>query len=166
MKETAEFFFKTNGKGFNILRRKSDQFLKSNGMPDNLVSEQIMIIEELVKFSSTFGKIAFPYNQISVRINIVEKAIRIEVSKPIDETAVYHVKELDETIQFIRGFQDPFEAFQRMKAVFSSPNCNGSKGIELARIAYEGKAIVDFFVNEEYILNLSAERSLMDEHQK
>lgn len=35
-----------------------------------------------------------------------------------------------------------------------------NSGLGLARIAYEGKAILDFFVNEDGILSLSALTSL------
>ena len=165
MNESAEFFLKPNGKGIDTVRKKSDRFLKSHGMSESTVHEQIMIIDELVKFGSTFGKFALLDKQIRVRINIDENAIRIEVSKPIDEAGLNHLKELDKTIQFIRGFQDPFEAFLKMKAASGSPHNKASNGLGLAKIAYEGKAIVDFFVNEDNILNLSAVRSLRDEYQ-
>lgn len=162
MKEAAEFVLKINGKEIDSLIKKSNWFLKSHGMSKNIVHEQIMIIYELVKFSSGFDNLSLSDTRISIRINIDKEAIWIEVSKPINENATDHLKDLDKTIQFIRGFQDPFEAFQKIKAAYGSPHYVGSNGLGLAKIAYEGKAIVDFFVDEDHILYLSAERSLKD----
>ena len=86
-----------------------------------------------------------------------ENIITVEVMNPVDETAENHLKNLDRTIQWIRGYQDPFEAYvERVKDVSKKPLSNEESGLGLVRMAYEGKAILDFFVGEDNILNVSA----------
>ena len=166
MKESAEFYLKPNGKGIETVRKKSDQFFKSIGITENTANEQIMILNELVKIGSAFGDFSPAGNKVRVQRNINEKNVQIEVSNPIKASALDRLKELDKTLQFIRGFQDPFEAFLKMKASMGSPHGNGANGLGLAKIAYEGNATVDFFVNGENILNLSAVSGLGDEYHK
>ena len=89
-------------------------------------------------------------------INIERSAVTIEVLNPVDENAVKHLSRLDKTIQWIRGYQDPFEAYiERIKEVSKKPLKDAESGIGLVRIAYEGKALLDFFVGENNILNVS-----------
>jgi hypothetical protein len=60
-------------------------------------------------------------------------------------------------IQWIRGFQDPFEAYvERMKIVSAQPYSNGESGLGLTRIAYEGRSVIDFYVDEGNVLAVSA----------
>jgi hypothetical protein len=78
---------------------------------------------------------------------------------PINEAGFERLKELDITIQFIRGYQDPFEAFMiTQKEASPNPPFGHSNALDLSRIAYEEMAIIDFFVNEDNYLQLSAIR--------
>ena len=82
--------------------------------------------------------------------------ITIEVNNPIDKIIENHIKRLDKTIQWIRGYQDSFEAYvENLKIVSRKPLEDEESGIGLTRIAYEGRAILDFFVDDN-ILNVSA----------
>lgn len=146
--------------GLEKVREKITWFLKSLGFSENSVKEQMMILDELVQIGSNFGNIASSKNKIRVQINIDENAVYIEVSKPIDAKDIKKIENLDKTIQFIRGFQDPFEAYQKMNTATVLKNFNGFNGLSVAKIAYKGKALVDFFVNDNNILNLSAVRSI------
>lgn len=85
----------------------------------------------------------------------------MEVSKPVNESSYSRLNELDKTIQWISGYQDPFEPYTIKLSEVSahSPN-RKTNGFELARIAYEAGAILDFYVSEDNILNLSAVRNL------
>ena len=72
-------------------------------------------------------------------------------------TSAKNLKILDKTIQWIRGFQNPLEAYtERLKEVSKKPLNDENSGLGLVRIAYEGKAILDFFVSENSLLNVSA----------
>jgi hypothetical protein len=75
----------------------------------------------------------------------------------VDEQVRSHLKKLDQTIQWIRGYQNPFQAYvERMKEVSVKALDDLESGLGLVRIAYEGKCILDFFVNEENMLAVSA----------
>jgi len=43
-----------------------------------------------------------------------------------------------------------------MKEISTEPFDNNKSGLGIVRIAYEGHATIDFFINEEKILNVSA----------
>lgn len=159
MKDSAEFLLIPNCSEIENVIYKSDQFFKSLGVSKKIANEQMMIIDELLKFGSTFGDSRLIKEPIKVQINIDKKSIVIEVSKSIDGIEVEQLDRLDETIQFIRGFQDPFEAFRKIKSHHYTQRCNDDYDLRLAKIAYMGKAIVDFFINEYNVINLSAVRN-------
>lgn len=165
MQESADFSINTNDSGLEAVIKESNQFLKSHGISEKTVDEQIMVLEEIVKCGTAFDNFAPSDDQTRIGINIDEEVIRIEFSRALSEDAISRIQELDKIIQFINGFQDPFEAFTKMKSDSSSLRRNGFNGDGLARIAYEGKAMIDFFVNEHNILKLYAIRDLRDECQ-
>jgi hypothetical protein len=160
MKESITFYLKPNGNEIEKVREKSCDFLKSHGFPDKTVKEQIMILKELAKTCMNYTNFKTPNKKMTVQIHIDENKITLEVMKPVDETNCNDLKELDKTIQWIRGYQDPFEAFAKLKAASINSHCEKSNGMALARIAYEGNAILDFFVSEDNILSLLAVRNL------
>jgi hypothetical protein len=80
---------------------------------------------------------------------------------PVDHTCCDKLKELDKTIQFIRGYQNPFEAYMlKRKEASKSSSCDVTNSLGLARIAYEENAMLDFFISEDNDLFLSAVSSL------
>lgn len=166
MKNSVEYFLKPNDSDIANVINKSDQFFKSLGISKTITNKQCMIIDELVKFGSEFGAPSLFKDEMKVKINIDTESIVIEISKSIDGLELNCLNNLDETIQFIRGYQDPFEAFLKMKSKPYNQNCNGENGLRLAKIAYLGDAIVDFFVNEDNMLNLSAVRTFRKENYK
>ena len=120
-----------------------------------------MIISELIENGIKYGNFKMMENKVVVMIHFEENMITIEVFNPVDETASKHLSRLDKTIQWIRGYQDPFEAYiERIKEVSKKPLHDEESGIGLVRIAYEGKALLDFFVGENNILNVSVVSNL------
>ena len=94
--------------------------------------------------------------KIKIKLNINRNLVTIEVNNPVNELIENHLKRLDKTIQWIRGYQDSFEAYiEKLKIISRKPLEDEESGLGLTRIAYEGKAILDFFV-EEKMLNVSA----------
>jgi len=58
---------------------------------------------------------------------------------------------------WIRSYQSPFQAYlERLKLVASQPMEDEESGLGLVRIAYEGEAIIDFFVDDNDTLSISA----------
>jgi hypothetical protein len=138
------------------IRNSGENFLKYHGIEENDKNSLIMIISELVENSIKYGNFEDSISEIIINLDIRKNTITIEVNNPINEIKVAHLKRLDKTIQWIRGYQDSFEAYiEKIKIISKKPLEDEESGLGLTRIAYEGKAILDFFVDEN-ILNVSA----------
>lgn len=141
-------------------RNKSSKFLKSLSLTIDSVHALTMVVSELVENGVKYGNFTVPEDTVKVDIHKNQDTITVEVINPVnltDEAAYKHLKKLDKTIQWIRGYQDPFEAYvERLKEVSRRPLNDEENGLGLVRIAYEGKAILDFFVGEGGSLNVSA----------
>ena len=143
------------------IRRRTGNFMKSQGISDDGIHAQFRIIRELIKTGTKYGSFSSADPEIMVSVQVDENIITVEIMNPINEAGFERLKELDQTIQFIRGYQDPFEAFMRtqIETSIKSP-LDHSIALDLSKIAYEEKAILDFFVNEDNYLQLSAIRKL------
>jgi hypothetical protein len=82
--------------------------------------------------------------------------VTIEVQNRVAADDV-QLRRFDRAIQWLRGFQDPFEAYvERLKLVSAESYRGGQSGLGLARIAYEARCLVDFWVDERGTLAVSA----------
>ena len=161
MQTSIEINLRPDGHEIDKAGKKSSDFLKSHGFSDDAIHTQIMILRELIHNGIRYGNLNKSENKITAHIHIAENTITFEVKNPVDETCFERLKELDTTIQFIRGYQDPFEAYLlKRKEVSQNASHSETNGLGLARIACEGRAILDFFVSEDNILNLYAVKSL------
>jgi hypothetical protein len=157
MKNTINFNLEPKSPQIDEAGYRGSCFLKSHGFSDDTVHVPVMILKELIKNGIKYGKFSATAKEINVRIHIAEKNFTIEVRNPVDDTCSEQLKELDKTIQFIRGYQDPYEPYAIMRGKVSNNYLNEkSRGLGLAQIAYEGKALLDFFVTEDNILNITA----------
>ena len=143
------------------MRQRTGSFMKSHGISDDAVHAQFRIIGELIKTAKEYGNFSPADTELTVNVQVDENAITVEIINPINEASLERLEELDKIIQFIRGYQDPFEAFMitQNETSINSPQ-GDSNALDLSRIAYEENAILDFFVNEDNILHLSAIRRL------
>lgn len=145
---------------FNEARRKTNHFLESQGFSDKTIQSQVIILKELIRNALDYGNFSPPNDTMTVYIHFDDTSITVELENPIADTACKKLEELDKTIQLMRGYQDPFEAYM-VKAREVSENSLGSekRGLGLVKIAYERNAIIDFFVSDDRILNMSATSS-------
>ncbi len=135
--------------------------LKSLKFSDYNVQTQTMIIRQLLKNGIKYGHFTLPENEITVSIHITDNTIAVEVMNPVDAEGAKNLSELDKTIQFIKGYQDPFEAFMILhKEAVKGKYHNGSNDLDLARIAYQGNVALDFIISEDNTLIQSAVRKL------
>ena len=161
IKKTMEFSLKFNCGEIKKLERKSSNFLKSKGYSDDIIETQIRILKELIISSKEFDDLRPSEFEMSVQLHIEDNAITVEVKKPVCESDYGKLEELDKTIQWIRGYQDPLE-----HCMTNLPEASGvshiaeTNGLGLARIAHESDAIIDFYVSEDNVLNLSAVSNL------
>ena len=161
MEKSIRLNFKPIGGVIGKTGIKINNFLKSHGFSDEAVNTQNMIIRELINSGIKYGRLTSSDNEIIVNIFIAENTITFEVKNLVDDTCFDRIKELDKTIQFIRGYQDPFEPYLiKQREAAENPSTANRNGLGLARVAYEGGAILDFFVGEDNYMNLFAVRNL------
>jgi two-component sensor histidine kinase len=138
-------------------REKTTRFLEALDFSADDAYAVTMVISELIENSIKYGHFALPGNKVKVGVSVDQNSVTVEVLNPISESAFGHLKRLDRTIQWIRGFQDPFQAYmEKLKEVSRRPLGDEESGLGLVRVAYEGRAILDFFLTEEGELNVSA----------
>ena len=162
MKNSIAFKLKPRGNEIARIGEKGKKFLKSHGFSDNSVQIQIMVIRELIKSGKAFENQRPSGNEMSVHIFIEENTIIAEVRKSVCETTHDNqLQKLDETIQWIRGYRDPYTPFMMMARESSQNRLDIKSNLfGLAKIAYEAGAVLDFYVSEDNILNLSAVRNI------
>ena len=157
MKKSIEFKVKPDWDEIEKVRNESADFLQSHKLSDNAIHSLSMIISELIENGLKYGDFKNGKNKVAVIINVGNNEVTVEVVNPVDESAYENLSRLDKTIQWIRGYQDPFEAYiERIKEVSKKPLHDMESGIGLVRIAYEGNGLLDFFVAENNMLNVSA----------
>jgi hypothetical protein len=116
-----------------------------------------MILRELIISGKKFDNLRPSEFEMSVQLHIENNTITVEVKKSVCESAFGKLEALDKTIQWIRGYQDPLEDY--MINFAEGPGASplaGTNGLGLARIAHQANAIIDFYVSEDNVLNLSA----------
>lgn len=131
-------------------------FLGSLGVSQEVVDAVAMVACELTENAIKYG--SFAAGDL-VQVSITERphGILIEIKNPIGEGDDENMVKLDEMIQWIRGFQDPFEAYlERLEEVSKRALDDEESGLGLVRIAYEGQSIIDFYVDDKNILAVSA----------
>jgi len=160
MKNSLKFSVKPKWNEIEQIRQKASGFLKSLGLSTDAVLSHTMVISELIENGIKYGNFKLPKDKVEVEIHRNRNIITVEVINPVDQfnDATHdHLVKLDKTIQWIRGYQDPFEAYvEKLKEVSRRPLTDEESGLGLVRIAYEGQAILDFFVGEEGSINVSA----------
>lgn len=116
-----------------------------------------MVTTELVENGIKYGYFPTPESNIRLTLKKKKNRILIEVKNKIKDSELEHLRRLDSKIQWIRGYQNPFEAYvEKLKEISSKKLKEGESGLGLVRIAYEGQSILDFYVNENNLLAVSA----------
>lgn len=157
MKNSVELNLTLQGKGIQDVEKESNHFFRSFGLSYDNAQIPVMILRELVKNSRKFGRLAPGTDEITVRLQMEGNTYTIEVMNPVDDSCGDRLLELDKTIQFIRGYQDPYEAYSIKLAEAAAHPFNGSANdLRLVKIAYDWGVILDFFVNEDNFLIQSA----------
>src|SRR4051812_40933042 len=85
-------------------------FLREGGEPDGVIDSVAMVVAELTENAIKYGHFT-PEARVDVAVRSDDGAITVEVRNPSSPTDLPQLNRLDRTIQWIRGFQDPFEAY-------------------------------------------------------
>jgi len=143
------------------VRERSAAFLGEQGLPEEAIYALSMVVCELTENAVKYGSFDTDTHEIGVTLSRGPKAVTVEVKSPVAHADDTSVGKLDYTIQWIRGYQDPFEAYlERLKEVSMQNMTSTESGLGLVRIAYEGHSILDFYVDDQNILAVSAVYSL------
>ena len=138
------------------VRNSCSAFLKAHALSDSIVDALTMVASELVENAIKYGSYRAD-EKVDISIAIDKKIIIVEVKNPIDDSGIPFLRHLDETIQWIRGYQDPFESYIiKLRQISSKALQDMECGLGLVRISFEGRSILDFYVSEDNILNVSA----------
>lgn len=132
------------------------EHVRQQGADDDTATAVAMVGRELAENATKYG--SFSHNDtLGVEVDVQRSEIVVKVTNPVHAQADGNLRRLDEMIQWIRGFQDPFEAYlERLKEVSAQRLDSRESGLGLVRIAYEGRSLLDFFVDEAGTLTVSA----------
>ena len=140
----------------DMVRDKSNDFLMAHGISHDIAYALSMTACELFENAVKYGHFRSEDEAIYVTVQLSRNDIIIEVKNPVREMNE-DLQDLDNTIQWIRGYQNPFQAYvERLKEVSEKKLKEGESGLGLVRIAYEGQAVLDFYVDENNVLAVSA----------
>ena len=157
MSSTRKWAIDPNWDEIEQVSSESIEFLSSNHIDEDTVQMFNMVICELVENSLKYGDFSSSEKKVDIEVSISKKMATVEVRNLFRKEMRPHLERLDKTIQWIRGFQDPFQAYlEKLKEISRKPLDDEESGLGLARIAYEGQAIIDFFVGDDDQLNVSA----------
>ncbi len=132
-------------------------FLMERGFHRDVIDALSMVACELTENATKYGRFTSGDTKLGVLVEVSPALIVVEVRNPVDPDDDVHLGRLDRAVQWIRGYQDPFEVYlARLREVSAQSLYSSESGLGLVRIAYEGQAILDFYVNPENILAVSA----------
>lgn len=139
-------------------RLQCENFLQAMDFPADVRESLCMITSEFLENAIKYGAFREGLPHIPLVIEADSYGILMEVKSPLESSRTEKdMRRLDYMVQWIRSYQSPFQAYlERLKLVASQPMEDEESGLGLVRIAYEGEAIIDFFVDDNDTLSISA----------
>lgn len=132
-------------------------FLTDRSYGVDVVDAVSMVSSELIENAVKYGTYETRIPDIEFRLKLDESGITIEVKNPVDDSVGKHLQRLDEIVQWIRGYQNPFEVYvKKLREVSAKSLLDNESCLGLVRIAYEGQSILDFYLDQNNILSVSA----------
>jgi hypothetical protein len=129
--------------------------LEAQGMTADEAYSLCMVVQELLENAVKYGRFTGG-EHIDLSLEVAPAEVTIEVKSPVDADSK-ELGEFDRTVQWIRGYQDPFEAYvERLKLVSAQAWGTARGGLGLARVAYEGRCAIDFYVDASSTMAVSA----------
>ena len=141
----------------DVARQEAVTFLRDHEFGEATINATEMVVCELTENATKYGTFDAPPDEVRIAITVEGATVTVEVRSPVSSADDEHLKRLDRAVQWIRGFQNPFEAYvERLKEVSSQSLESSDSGLGLVRIAYEGQSILDFFLHDQNVLAVSA----------
>ena len=140
-----------------VVRDKTVAFCREQGLIDEVTDAVAMVTSELLENANKYGTTTAEHPEIEVRLTCRSSSVTVEVRHDTAPGSAAHLLRLDRMIQWIRSYQDPFQAYlERLREVSTQSLEHRESCMGLVRIAYEGRSIVDFFLDEDNTLTVSA----------
>ncbi|PKL17226.1 MAG: ATP-binding protein [Spirochaetae bacterium HGW-Spirochaetae-5] len=157
MNNEIRMSIKPEWENIEAVRVQTGTFLKIQKIQEDVMDAVIMNISELLENAIKYGNFNNGVNDVLASVSISERDITVEVKSPVKDEDDRHFRRLDKIVQWVRGYQNPFEAYiEKIKEVSLQPIDDNQSGLGIVRIAYEGQSIIDFFVNDDNIISVSA----------
>jgi hypothetical protein len=138
-------------------REQAVSFLRGHCFGEATIHAAEMVVCELTENATKYGSFKAVPDPVAIAITVQGATVTVEVRSPVSSANDEHVRRLDRAVQWIRGFQNPFEAYvERLKEVSAQSLESSESGLGLVRIAYEGQSILDFFLLDQNVLSVSA----------
>jgi hypothetical protein len=132
-------------------------FLKAEGLDADAQNALAMVACELAENATKYGHFRGEKEVVRVSLEVMPTHVTVTATNPVTQEEAESLAVLDQTIQWIRGFQDPFQAYiERLRDVSSQALSSTESRLGLVRIAYEGQSTLDFYVRHDGILVVSA----------
>ena len=128
------------------VRIDASAFLTDRNVPQ-IVDAITMVACELTENALKYGYFDTG-GTVTVSIETRADSITVKVTNPIGDPANDDLARLAESIRWIHSHADPLEAFlQRLREVAEQTLESDESGLGLVRIAYEGRAKLDYRVD-------------------
>jgi hypothetical protein len=160
MQVTLEILLRPVWDEIDALGGRCLDFLRSLGLDPDAQNALAMVACELAENATKYGH--FPPREkdkevVKVALEVVPSHVTVTASNPVTQDEADSLAVLDQTIQWIRGFHDPFQAYlERLRDVSSQALSSSESRLGLVRIAYEGQSTLDFYVGPDGVLVVSA----------
>ncbi len=139
-----------------VARAEAVNFLRGHAFGEATINATEMVVCELTENATKYGSFGQNAQPVAIAITVKGPTVTVEVRSPVSSHDDENLLKLDRAVQWIRGFQNPFEAYiERLKEVSAQSLETSESGLGLVRIAYEGQSILDFFL-EDNVLAVSA----------
>ncbi len=157
MQVTLQLALRPIWEEIDALGGKCMDFLKREGLEPDAQNALSMVACELAENATKYGHFNGEKETVRVSLSVQHSAVTVTVSNPVTQKEADELAVLDHTIQWIRGFQDPFQAYlERLRDVSAQGLLSTESRLGLVRIAYEGQSTLDFYVGPDGVLVVSA----------
>ncbi len=157
MQVTLQLALRPVWEEIDALGGKCVDFLKAEGLNADAQNALSMVACELAENATKYGHFNGEKEIVKVSLAVQSTAVTVTVSNPVTREEADSLSVLDHTIQWIRGFHDPFQAYlERLRDVSAQSLLSTESRLGLVRIAYEGQSTLDFYVGADGILVVSA----------
>ncbi len=141
------------------VRERAEAFFTEQKVKVDDVHAMVMVTCELAENAVKYGQFDGERSQLEVTLTADQAGLTTEVRSPLAAGGERHLERSDEMIQWIRGFQDPHQAYlERLREVSSQALEHHESGLGLVRVAYEGQATLDFYIDDTETVCVSAVR--------